>query len=362
MMNSGTNPSCEILYVDDEEKALKYFKMAFSSKFTIHTASSAKEGLEVIRRLGNQIGIVISDQRMPEMLGAEFLGIVRQEFPYVVRILTTAYSDLESAIQAVNKGHIYQYVVKPWEVKDFGMVLQRASDYHHVLTERNELLALKMSTLQRILSGDRLVWLKLFQKTLPPELEPVFDRALVSFVRALPHPARFLNESPGAIYFNASSILHGEYENAVKTVAGLNVGNVVSRPSEFLTESLQAFSSALVEKYGFSSDEIAVSVVENKVDVRLSNSKEAFRVDPFTQDLFGLLLAKTAGDLSLVFFRLLLAVGLVKGTLTLVISGKDSSSEPGIFTFSLEDDLSEKPDDAIDVLYERVSAWDVASR
>jgi len=362
MMNSGTNPSCEVLYVDDEEKALKYFKMAFSSKFTIHTAPSAKEGLEIIRRLGNQIGIVISDQRMPEMLGAEFLGLVRQEFPHVVRILTTAYSDLESAIQAVNKGHIYQYVVKPWEVKDFGMVLQRAADYHHVLNERNELLALKMSTLQRILSGDRLVWLKLFQQTLSADLKAAFGQALVSFVRALPHPAKFLNESPGAIYFNASSILHGEYENATKAVAALSVENASSRPVEFLNETLAVFSSVLVEKYGFSSERISVSVEGNRVEIRLSNDLEAFKVDPFTQDLFGLLLAKSAGDLSLSFFRLLLAVALVKGVLTLSISGADSASAISLFTFSLEDNLSEKADDAIDVLYERVSAWDVASR
>ncbi len=62
---------------------------------------------------------MISDQRLPEMLGAEVLGIVREEFPSIVRIITTAYSDLESAIQAVNKGYIYQYVVKPWESRSW---------------------------------------------------------------------------------------------------------------------------------------------------------------------------------------------------------------------------------------------------
>src|SRR5882757_9521456 len=142
MLTHDSNPTCGILYIDDEEKALKYFRMAFSGKFKVFTASSGKEGIELLRREAKHIGIVLSDQRMPEMLGAEILGIVREEFPTIVRVLTTAYSDLESAIQAVNKGHIYQYVVKPWEIPDLGMVLQRAADYHQVLAERNELLAL----------------------------------------------------------------------------------------------------------------------------------------------------------------------------------------------------------------------------
>src|SRR5690606_2127190 len=123
MLNQTPNSACGVLYIDDEEKALKYFRMAYSPDFKVFTASSGQEGIEILRRESKQIGVIISDQRMPEMVGAEVLEIARREFPMIVRILTTAYSDLDSAIQAVNKGHIYQYVVKPWDVDDLRMVL-----------------------------------------------------------------------------------------------------------------------------------------------------------------------------------------------------------------------------------------------
>lgn len=348
MLNSGTQPSCEILYVDDEEKALKYFRMAFSSKFTIHTATSAKEGLEIIRRLGRQIGIVVSDQRMPEMLGAEFLGIVRQEFPHVVRILTTAYSDLESAIQAVNQGHIYQYVVKPWEVKDFGMVLQRAADYHHVLTERNQLLSLKMSTLQRILSGDRLVWLLSFQKTLAPEHAEIFGATLLAYIKSLPDPARFLTEAAGLHHFNPNQILRTEYANAEKVLSALS-------QSASLEELLSQFSTSLVEKHGFSADGIAIENVGSDVKISLVSSAN---LDEVTRQVFGLLLAKNAEDASVLYFRILLAVAAQKGTVTLSLT---ASNENTVFTYPAIVQLPTKPEDAIDALYERISAWDVAS-
>jgi YesN/AraC family two-component response regulator len=348
MLNPGIHPSCEILYVDDEEKALKYFRMAFSSKFVIHTATSAREGLEIIRRLGNQIGIVISDQRMPEMLGAEFLGIVRQEFPHVVRILTTAYSDLESAIQAVNKGHIYQYVVKPWEVKDFGMVLQRAADYYYVLSERNQLLSLKMSTLQRILSGDRLVWLLSFQQSLDVAEQTVFANTLLAYIRALPDPARFLMESAGAKQLDASHILRAEYANAEKTIKEL------SEPAA-LEELSQRFSAILSEKYGFSHEDIVTTREGSNIDIRLAKNSS---VDLLARDIFGLLLAKTIDELGLVFFRILLAIAAQKGALRLSLKGESGDT---VFTYLLNEHLLTQPNDAIDALYERVSAWDVAS-
>lgn len=348
MLNSGTQPSCEILYVDDEEKALKYFRMAFAQKFTIHTATSAKEGLEIIRRLGRQIGIVVSDQRMPEMLGAEFLGIVRQEFPHVVRILTTAYSDLESAIQAVNKGHIYQYVVKPWEVKDFGMVLQRAADYHHVLTERNQLLSLKMSTLQRILSGDRLVWLLSFQKSLAPEYREVFGPTLLAYINSLPDPARSLTDAAGLSHFNPNQILRTEYANAEKVISDLS-------RSDSLDELLAQFSAALVEKHGFSADGVAIEKVGSDVKIGLSS---VANLDQVTRQIFGLLLSKTTEDAAVLYFRILLAVAAQKGSLTLSLT---ASGEHTVFTYPAIVQLPTTPEDAIDALYERISAWDVAS-
>jgi CheY-like chemotaxis protein len=156
-MSNNDSPTLPgVLYVDDETQALKYFAMAFKKQYRVFTADNGKSGLEILEAHHSEIAIVVSDQRMPEMTGVDFLSQVRSRHPSKVRILTTAYSDLESAIRSVNEGKIYQYVTKPWDLQDFKMVLKRAYDYHSILSERDQLMALKMSTLQRIILADRL--------------------------------------------------------------------------------------------------------------------------------------------------------------------------------------------------------------
>lgn len=192
-----TSTSCAILYVDDEDRALKYFRRGFSANQTVHTALSADEGLEILRQHADSIGIIVSDQRMPRKTGVEFLSEVRRAYPRIVRILTTAYSDLDSAIRAVNEGAIYQYVVKPWDLTEFSMVLRRASDYYHILRERDELLALKFGSLQRILLTDRVKTVLQLANILP-ELESPLLTALEAAIDLLVHESLAVRERPAA--------------------------------------------------------------------------------------------------------------------------------------------------------------------
>lgn len=83
-----------ILLVDDEVKALKYFAKALGGRFSVLSASSAREALEIMEQ--REIGVIVTDQRMPESSGVELLGVVRDRFPHTARILTTAYSDRSS--------------------------------------------------------------------------------------------------------------------------------------------------------------------------------------------------------------------------------------------------------------------------
>jgi two-component system probable response regulator PhcQ len=354
MLNQGQQPTCEILYVDDEEKALKYFRMAFASKFTIHTAPSAKEGLELMKQLGDRVGIVISDQRMPEMLGAEFLGRIREEYPYVVRILTTAYSDLESAIAAVNKGHIYQYVVKPWEVKEFGMVLQRAADYHHVLTERNQLLSLKMTALQRILSGDRLLWLKLFQPYCGDQ--PVFARTLAAFVKALPAPAAV---NPGLInlsHFQPVTILGKEYAHAVAALDA--IGRVDGLTQTDLDARLGEFIAVAQERYGVTPEVLKGETLE----IRLVAGANSFHTKKFATDLFGLIHSSDDISFSLIFFNFLLSAAALNRLVKLSIPAGEETGGKEDYVFALAESAERVTGDPIEEFYERVSVWDVNSR
>jgi len=145
-----------ILFVDDEEKARQYFTLALKKDFNIMTASCVDDALERIEKDSASIGIVISDQRMPEKQGVDLLKIVRQSNPNIIRILTTAYSDIERAIDSVNDGAIYKYIKKPWDIDELRMIMKRAMEYFLIKKERDGLVKLKISALARIIISDRI--------------------------------------------------------------------------------------------------------------------------------------------------------------------------------------------------------------
>jgi two-component system, probable response regulator PhcQ len=105
-----------VLYVDDEEKSLKYFRETFGDKLAVLTAINAEEGFRILKENQDRIAILMTDQRMPGEKGIQFLEKARQLKPRMLRILVTAYSDLETAIESVNTGAIYKYVTKPWDI------------------------------------------------------------------------------------------------------------------------------------------------------------------------------------------------------------------------------------------------------
>lgn len=117
-------PLPTILYVDDEEGNLEVFEACFSKEFKVFTALSGAAGIELVAQ--NDFDIIISDQRMPVMLGTEFLAHVRATAPLATRILLTGFSDVEEIIDSVNSGGVYRYVVKPWEVDEMRMTLRNA--------------------------------------------------------------------------------------------------------------------------------------------------------------------------------------------------------------------------------------------
>ena len=145
-----------VLYVDDEVQSLKYFEKAYNKEFRVLTASTVEDGLELLKLDGGNIGIVVTDQRMPGRSGTDLLAQVRQTHPRIVRMLTTAYSDIESAIEAVNAGSIYKYVVKPWNVRELRGTLLRAMEFFLVQRERDLLLRQKLHVLQRLIMTDRI--------------------------------------------------------------------------------------------------------------------------------------------------------------------------------------------------------------
>ncbi|KHJ38678.1 hydrogenase transcriptional regulatory protein hupR1 [Pedobacter glucosidilyticus] len=123
-----------ILYVDDEENNLISFKANFRMKYQVLTAISGDDALKIME--GKVVDIIITDQRMPNMTGVEFLEKVLEKFPEPMRILLTGYADMSAVIDAVNKGKIFHYLTKPWNEEELDMTIKRAYD---VYLERKEI-------------------------------------------------------------------------------------------------------------------------------------------------------------------------------------------------------------------------------
>ncbi|MHB1292358.1 MAG: HD domain-containing phosphohydrolase [Sulfuricella sp.] len=132
-----------ILFVDDETNILSALKRLFRPLgYRIITAESGAAGLQVFEK--NAIDLVISDMRMPEMSGAEFLEKVRAKWPDAVRILLTGYADVTSTIAAINKGEIYRYIAKPWDDNDIVLTVKHALERKNLEREKDRLEALTL--------------------------------------------------------------------------------------------------------------------------------------------------------------------------------------------------------------------------
>jgi two-component system probable response regulator PhcQ len=150
-----------ILYVDDEIQSLSLFQQAFGDEFRIFTAATAQEGLKALERHPDDIGILMTDQRMPGEKGVWLLERARQLRPRILRILVTAYTDMEAAIQAVNTGAIYKYVNKPWDPAQLEVALKQGLEFFMVQAERDQLLREKKSLLRERMIASRVVSLGL---------------------------------------------------------------------------------------------------------------------------------------------------------------------------------------------------------
>jgi len=144
-----------ILLVDDEAKAVKYFARAFGARFSVFSATSAEEALRVLADHHEEIGVIVTDQRMPESSGVELLKTVREQYPHTVRILTTAYSDLDTLIEAINTGSVYSFVAKPWELGDLEKTLRSALEQHDRTSGAAHILELKVDELRARILEDR---------------------------------------------------------------------------------------------------------------------------------------------------------------------------------------------------------------
>ncbi|HEX2485417.1 MAG TPA: response regulator, partial [Myxococcota bacterium] len=129
-----------ILVVDDEEAILETMTFTFEDDYDVLTSTSPREALALLERHA-PVAVVISDQRMPEMTGVELLAAVYARHPNTVRIILTGFADMDATIGAINAGHVYAYVTKPWESDQLKQVVRRGVEHHRLARENERLLA-----------------------------------------------------------------------------------------------------------------------------------------------------------------------------------------------------------------------------
>jgi len=128
-----------LLYIDDEESNLRLFKNIFRRDYDVITALSGQEGLQILRDI--PVDLIITDQRMPEMTGVEFLIRAIAINPAPKRILLTEYADLDSIKGAINEGKIYRYIQKPWDINELTSIIKQGINAYHLERENTRLTA-----------------------------------------------------------------------------------------------------------------------------------------------------------------------------------------------------------------------------
>jgi diguanylate cyclase (GGDEF)-like protein len=127
-----------LLVVDDETSIVESIADLFQRRYTVYTASNAADAYASV--MDHDVSVVISDQRMPQETGAEFLSRVAQYNPSITRILLTGFADIGAVIQAVNSGQIYYYLAKPWSNEELHLVVDKAFEHNGLLRERDQLI------------------------------------------------------------------------------------------------------------------------------------------------------------------------------------------------------------------------------
>lgn len=139
--------SAKILFVDDDESNLVVCEAACGSDFEVLTATSAEAAMDWMRK--EEVGVIIADQRMPGTTGVELLERVRIEYPDTVRLLITAYSDVQAAVAAINRGRVRRYLRKPWEPDELKAELHDALDVY-AMSRKLSALEVRLRETERV--------------------------------------------------------------------------------------------------------------------------------------------------------------------------------------------------------------------
>ena len=137
-----------LLVVDDEQDVGDSVHDLLRREFTVLKARSAEQGLQLMRE--QEVHIIMTDQRMPKVSGVELLKSIRAGHPQAIRMLFTGYADLEAVIAAINQGHIFKFLKKPWQPEELEQAVREAAAEYDRLVEHAETMERLRSELQQL--------------------------------------------------------------------------------------------------------------------------------------------------------------------------------------------------------------------
>ena len=178
MMKNRTG-AYNILYVDDEPQNLYLFRSFFEHDYNVLTAKSGGEALELLQN--QEIQVLLADQRMPGINGIQLLETVAREYPATVRVLVTGYADIDVVIDAINRGAVYRYLSKPWDIEEIKATIRNALEVYELKRKNQTLIG---SLRRKIEELNFLNQLQLDLKSLA-DSESVIDESTATLVKEL---------------------------------------------------------------------------------------------------------------------------------------------------------------------------------
>ena len=134
----STEHEYNLLIIDDEVEITKSIVRQFRNRYKVFSATSAKEGLAIMEK--EHIQVVLADQRMPEMTGADFFNVIKVKYPYALKLMLTGYSDIEAVIGAINEGQVFRYITKPWIPNELDLIVKEAFEKYELITNKRKLM------------------------------------------------------------------------------------------------------------------------------------------------------------------------------------------------------------------------------
>ena len=193
----------KILFVDDESNVLKSLKRLFiDADYKIFTAPSGDEGLKILKE--NSVSLVISDYRMPEMNGVQFLNKVKKFYPDTIRIILSGYADVIAIVEAINDGEVYKFLAKPWNDQELLTTVGRAIEHFELKREHDKILDKLKNTNDDLRSLTKNLEKKVQERTQSLEIK---NRALIisqKVLNQLPVGVLCIDLSGMIVYMNAS--------------------------------------------------------------------------------------------------------------------------------------------------------------